>query len=82
MLTFTFPMLVSVTSCDVEPPTATFPKSTFVALGTRLRSLTPQPATAIIAIVAAKTRPQMTLRTGSHRELSLVVSVEIAVLSV
>ena len=82
MLTFTFPMLVSVTSCDVEPPTATVPNSTLVALGTRVSSLTPQPATAIIAIVNAKTRPQMAVRAGSQRELCLVGPVVIAGLSV
>ena len=82
MLTFTLPMLVSVTSCEVEAPTATFPNSTFVALGTRLGPLTPQPAVATIAIAAARTRPRMVVRAASHRGLPLVESVEIVRLSV
>ncbi len=76
MLTFTFPMLVRVTSSDVEAPTATFPNSTFLALGTRLGPLRPQPATAIIVIAAAKTRLRIAVREGSQREL-FVKSLEI-----
>jgi hypothetical protein len=32
MVTFALPVSVSVTSCDVEVPTVTFPKSTLVEL--------------------------------------------------
>ena len=79
MLTFIFPMLVRVMSCEVEPPTATLPKSTFVELGTRLGP-TPQPATAMSAIAAAKMRLRIAVRTGIRRGY-FVKAVEISHLS-